>query len=52
VAQLVASERPSGAHGVSWSFQEDDGNPVRPGVYLAKLRMGNETFTTQIVKLR
>jgi hypothetical protein len=52
VAQLVASEMSAGAHDVSWSFEEDGGNPVRPGVYLAKLRIGNETFTTRIVRLR
>ena len=43
---------PAGEHQVSWSFQEDDGSVVAPGVYLAKLRLDGETFTTRIVRLR
>jgi hypothetical protein len=52
VAQLVDAGMPAGEHQVSWSFQEDDGRVVAPGVYLAKLRVDGETFTTRIVRLR
>jgi hypothetical protein len=52
VAQLVDAPMSPGDHSVSWSFKQDDGGLVPPGIYLAKLRIGGEVFTTRIVRLR
>lgn len=52
VAQLVDAKMSAGEHHVGWSFNKDDGGPVPPGIYLAKLRIEGEQFTTRIVRIK
>ncbi|MCK4546438.1 MAG: metallophosphoesterase [Candidatus Eisenbacteria sp.] len=52
VAVLVEELQDAGRHSAQWDGRDRYGNPVAPGVYLARLSMGGKVRTRKIVLAR
>ncbi len=52
VRTLLGEPLAGGDHRVSWDGRNDDGRPVRSGVYFYRLRAGGETITRKMTLLR
>ena len=49
VKSLVNQILPAGTHQVGWDISNDSGNHVAPGIYFAKLNVGNAIYHQKIV---
>jgi len=52
VAQLFAGRVAAGAPRLRWDGHDGQGRPVPPGAYLVQARMGKETATTRVYRMR
>jgi hypothetical protein len=52
VGTLVDGEKDSGVHAVGWSGQDERGNDLVSGMYIAQLRVGDLTTNTKMLLLR
>lgn len=52
VRVLEQGERDAGRHAAHWDGRDEAGNPVRAGLYFARLRFGAETLKTRLVLAR
>ena len=52
VARLVDAARPAGEHAVTWDGGDGSGGGLGAGVYLVRLRAGDETRTRKVLLLR
>lgn len=52
VSLMDATTQNAGAHSVGWDGLDESGQPVVPGVYFSRLRVGLETRSSRIVLTR
>jgi hypothetical protein len=52
VAMLVQGVRPTGAYSVRWDGRDDQGQPLASGVYVYRLRAGNQKQTQKLLMLK
>ncbi|HET9327474.1 MAG TPA: FlgD immunoglobulin-like domain containing protein [Candidatus Eisenbacteria bacterium] len=52
VRSIVSETRPAGRHVASWDGRSSSGQPVSPGVYLARLEREGEALTRRIILVR
>ncbi len=52
VRTLVSQDQPAGAHSVRWDGRDQDGNEVRPGLYLARLMVDNVPYQQRLPLIR
>ncbi|UCE03825.1 MAG: hypothetical protein JSW67_06460 [Candidatus Latescibacterota bacterium] len=52
VRRLWSGTRPAGRHAVDWDGRDDTGRGVASGHYVARLRVGSQTWTRRLLLLR
>ena len=52
VRMLVNEERPAGEHTATWEGRDNQGRPVRAGVYIVRLRFGGEERRVNVARTR
>jgi len=52
VATLADGEHAPGTHRLAWTGAGDDGSPVAPGVYFARLVAGGQARSVRLVRIR
>jgi hypothetical protein len=52
VRSFDTREYSAGTHAVTWDLNRDDGSPVRPGVYYARMQAGSYRSATPILVVR
>jgi hypothetical protein len=52
VRSLASGWRAAGEQSVAWDGNDESGNPVAPGVYLAAIRAGGNRASARLVRVR
>lgn len=52
VRDLASGARPAGEHAIAWDLRNDRGDPVRAGLYFARLDVERDALTRKLMTLR
>ncbi len=52
VRRLIEKEQPAGAHRITWDGMDSMGNSLPSGVYLYRLKIGNESLVKKMVLIK